>query len=320
VLRLLPDCSMNHTAWQGLILLVLVAPLACRGAVQPAPKVASTSETTHAGEDERIRRGRSSLDKLVDVGGGLRLHIQCSGDGTPLVVFDSGLGQGSEAWHQVWGPVSSFTRACVYDRANHGSSDSAKVPHSNRQMARELYALLSNADEAAPYVLVGHSMGGTNVQLFLEEHSDSVAGMVLIDASPEPPPFDQIPPAAMVEFERNIARLEGLDVETMMAGFEELRTSKRTLGNKPLAILVAGRALEDPNLDATKAKQHLAERQKAQKPLLQLSSNGVLLVEENSAHHVPDEAPQTVIRTVEAVVTAVRTDTQLTASVILQQP
>jgi pimeloyl-ACP methyl ester carboxylesterase len=206
----------------------------------------------------------------------------------------------------------------VYDRANHGSSDPAAVPHGNRQMARELYALLSNAHETAPYILVGHSMGGTNVQFFLEEHGDSVAGMVLIDASPEPPPFDQIPPAAMVEFETNIARLEGLDVKTMMAGFEELRTSKRTLGNKPLAILVAGKALEDPNLDATKAKQHLAERQKAQKTLLQLSSNSVLLVEENSAHHIPDEAPQTVIRTVEAVVTAVRKNAQLDESSIRQ--
>lgn len=71
-----------------------------------------------------------------------------------------------------------------------------------------------------------------------------------------PPPFDEIPAAAMVEFERNIARLEGLDVKTMMAGFEELRESNRSLGDKPLAVLVAGRSPADPkSLDSKPTPQ-----------------------------------------------------------------
>lgn len=307
---------MHRLIRQAVTLVMIAAPLSCGAAAQPPPKVAAPNELTPAEVNGETKSQRGLRDERVAVGGGLELHIQCNGEGTPIVVFESGLGQGVEAWRRVWGPVSSFTRACVYDRANHGSSGVAKVPHSNRQMARELYALLSNADEAAPYVLVGHSMGGTNVQFFLEEHSDSVAGMVLIDASPEPPPFDEIPAAAMIEFERNITKLEGLDVKTMQAGFEELRESKRTLGDKPLAVLVAGRPLADPNFDETQAKQHLAKRQKAQETLLHLSSNAVLLVEENSAHHIPYEAPATVIRTVEAVVAAARTGTQLTESAI----
>ena len=248
--------------------------------------------------------------------GGLKLHIQCDGEGTPLVVFDSGLGQGAEAWARVWGPVTSFTRACSYDRASHGKSDPAQVPHSNRQMARELYALLTHSAETGPYVLVGHSMGGTNVQLFLDEQGASVAGMVLIDASPEPPPVDRIPPAALAAFEKNIAAQEGLDVKTLLAGFDELRKSKRTLGSKPLAILVAGRALEDPNFSDTQAKEFLAERQQAQKPLLRLSSNSVLLIAKDSAHHVPDEAPALVIRAVEAVVKASRNGARLSEAAI----
>jgi pimeloyl-ACP methyl ester carboxylesterase len=159
--------------------------------------------------------------------------MHCDGVGVPLVVFDSGLGQGSEAWRRVWRPVASFTRTCVYDRAGHGQSDPAHVPHSNREMARELYTLLTNSAEVGPYVLVGHSMGGTNVQLFVEEHETSVAGMVLIDASPEPPPLERIPAAALAEFERNIATLEGLDRRTLLAGYDELRASKRTLGAAP---------------------------------------------------------------------------------------
>lgn len=213
-------------------------------------------------------------------------------------------------------PVASFTRACVYDRATHGRSDPAHVPHSNRQMARELYALSRNSGETGPYVLVGHSMGGTNVQLFLEEHEASVAGMVLIDASPEPPPIDRIPAATMADFERNIEALEGLDLKTLLAGFDELRASKRTLGDKPLAILVAGRVLEDPNFDDAQAQQALTERQAAQKPLLRLSSNAVLIIAQDSDHQIPDEAPDTVVRAVHAVVKVARTGGRLSASSI----
>jgi hypothetical protein len=102
----------------------------------------------------------------------------------------------------------------------------------------------------------------------------------------------------MADFERNIAALEGLDLRTLLAGFDELRASKRTLGDKPLAILVAGRALEDPNSDDAEALRLLRQRQAAQTPLLRLSSNSVPVIAHNSAHHIPDEAPDTVIRAV----------------------
>ncbi len=144
----------------------------------------------------------------------------------------------------------------------------------------------------------------------------SVAGMVLIDASPEPPPVERIPAAALADFERNIAALEGLDLRTLLAGFDELRASKRTLGDKPLANLVAGRALEDPNFDDAEAQRLLTARQAAQRPLLRLSSNSVLVIAHNSAHHIPDDAPDTVIRAVQAVVEAARTGGRLSESSI----
>jgi pimeloyl-ACP methyl ester carboxylesterase len=286
-------------------LCILSMSLSCGAPVQPAASVRSSVSSTHLPARPAAGRRKGTFDERVDVGG-FKLRIHCKGEGTPLVVFDSGLGQGSEAWARVLPPVATFTRACAYDRASRGQSDPAQVPHSNRQMARELYALLTNSAQAGPYVLVGHSMGGTNVQLFLDEHEASVAGMILIDASPEPPPIDRIPAAAMVDFERNIAALEGLDRKTLLAGFDELRASKRSLADKPLAILVAGRALEDSNVTDAEAQRFLTERQEAQRALLRLSSNSVLVVAHESAHHIPDEAPNTVIHAVNAVVDAVR--------------
>ena len=49
-----------------------------------------------------------------------RLHLNCSGEGSPTVIFDSGLGGSSLDWVRVQPEVASFTRACSYDRAGYG--------------------------------------------------------------------------------------------------------------------------------------------------------------------------------------------------------
>ena len=52
-----------------------------------------------------------------------RLHIHCTGRGSPTVVFESGLGGTSLDWVRVQPEVSRFTRACSYDRAGYGWSE-----------------------------------------------------------------------------------------------------------------------------------------------------------------------------------------------------
>ena len=249
----------------------------------------------------------AARSERVDIGDGLALHLHCEGRGKPTVVLESGLGEGVEAWSRVVPGISEFARVCAYDRAGHGRSDPFRFPHSNRQMARELYALLDKSGEGGPYVLVGHSMGGTNVQLLLEEHPESVAGMVLLDSSPEPAPIEKMPPALVADFEQNIRRLEGLDVKTWLAGFEELRVSKRSLGDRPLLVLVAGKPQQDPNLTPEQRLEFLEARQRAQGSLVALSSNAALVDVPESGHHLPREAPEVVVQAIYAVVDSART-------------
>ena len=257
----------------------------------------------------------TKMDAKVPVGA-LSLHILCRGEGTPTVVFDSGLGNDARAWSSVQPEVAKLTKVCAYDRAGTGSSSPAPRPHPNRQMAEELHALLKSAKIPGPYVLVGHSMGGMNVQLLLDRYPDSVAGMVLVDASPEPPLFEQFPRAELAEFEKNIGKLEGLDMKTLLGGYEELRQSKPSLGNKPLVVLVAGRATPEPFLTEAQARDAFLKRQHAQKPLVDLSTNGVLVTARNSTHHIPHESPEIVVEAVKAVVDSSRTGSKVDASAI----
>ena len=111
-----------------------------------------------------------------------RLHIQVTGDGTPAVVFESGMGASSLSWTQVQPQVARFSRAVSYDRSGHGWSDPAPGPRTAQHLAEDLHALLDTAGVPGPYVLVGHSFGGYVSLVFANLFPKDVAGMVLVDA------------------------------------------------------------------------------------------------------------------------------------------
>ncbi|HKY56049.1 MAG TPA: alpha/beta hydrolase [Anaerolineales bacterium] len=120
--------------------------------------------------------------QLVDVGG-YRLHINCTGTGSPTVIIVSGLGDWSTSWRGVVQPeVAKTTRVCTYDRAGFGWSDTSSLPSDAAQFATELHTLLQNANVPGPYVMVGHSLGGFIVRILAHDYSSEVAGVVMIDS------------------------------------------------------------------------------------------------------------------------------------------
>jgi pimeloyl-ACP methyl ester carboxylesterase len=122
--------------------------------------------------------------EMVSVSGH-NLHIYCTGkpSGGPTVVMDAGLGGGVLDWQTVQPKVAEFARVCSYDRSGLAWSESGPKPRTSQRIVKELHALLENAGVGGPYVLVGHSFGGANVQLYASEYPEEVAGMVLVDSA-----------------------------------------------------------------------------------------------------------------------------------------
>jgi pimeloyl-ACP methyl ester carboxylesterase len=137
---------------------------------------------------------RKSLDaraypmpgQLVDVGGH-RMHLYCTGSGSPTVVLEPG--QGGVASDLAWiaPAVARESRVCVYDRAGRGWSDAADGPQDAVRIAADLDTLLERAHVPGPYVLAGHSFGGLYVQTFAANYPDQVAGLVLLDSTATKP-------------------------------------------------------------------------------------------------------------------------------------
>jgi pimeloyl-ACP methyl ester carboxylesterase len=146
-------------------------------------------------EDRADRRAAAVPGRLIDVGG-YRMHIVCTGEGSPAVILEAGLGDSWLAWNKVQPPISRFARVCSYDRAGMGLSDPRPHAPDSLAVAGDLHALLGQAGVSPPYVLVGHSTGGIHVRVFRELYPREVVAMVLIDAT-APDFFGRAPPAAV---------------------------------------------------------------------------------------------------------------------------
>jgi pimeloyl-ACP methyl ester carboxylesterase len=217
--------------------------------------------------------------QLYDVGG-YRLHLDCTGSGGPTVVLLSGLGEFSASWGLIAPAVAETTRVCAYDRAGQGWSEDAPQLQDGLHAAADLHTLLERAGEDGPYVLVGHSIGGSYAMTYAARYPDQVAGMVLLDASD---PYQATPADAAAEPSApavlavlpSLARLgigqlfpSSSDLPEPAAGqFQAFATSPRgwrngaeesatmpalfgqsqaltTLGSAPLAVLTAGESVQ----------------------------------------------------------------------------
>jgi len=114
---------------------------------------------------------------------GHAMHLYCTGTGSPAVVLEAGLGDDWIYWQKVQPEVAKTTRACSYDRAGVGWSDSQPDPRDAKNIALQLHALLHQANEAGPFLLVGGSAGGFYIREFTAMYPTEAAGLVFVDAS-----------------------------------------------------------------------------------------------------------------------------------------
>lgn len=333
------DSSMHHLAppsepphpWlrrivRGLLLLVLA--LAAAGVIYE-----NISEA-------RDRRFNPMAGKLFDVDR-YKMHINCTGEGSPTVILESGLGDTYASWRKVQPEIAKFTRVCSYDRAGIGYSDSSSQPRTSKVIAGELQALLHAASVAPPYVLVGHSMGGYNVRLYASLYRDEVAGMVLVDAS-HPDQENRFPPelknmegswrreAEFLEYTMpfGVPRLIGLcDEEPVQRAAEcnwhssrevvaELKAFSESaaqtaatgsLGDLPLVVLSHDPDKPSGDLPADLAKPTNEAWEKMQEELSQLSTRGTQVIAKSSSHYIQLDRPDVVIDAVHRMVEQART-------------
>jgi pimeloyl-ACP methyl ester carboxylesterase len=130
--------------------------------------------------------------QLVDIGG-YRLHLNCTGNGSPTVLLEYGSTGNTMVWTLVQHELAKVSRVCSYDRAYEGWSDAGPGPQSMHQQVYEVHTLLRAAHIDPPYILVGWSLGGMIDRLYADEYPNEVIGVVLVDATHEDIAFGDKP-------------------------------------------------------------------------------------------------------------------------------
>lgn len=115
---------------------------------------------------------------------GRRLHAERLGTGSPVVVFEAGMGLSRNSWGAVAPAVAERTTAVVYDRSGLGRSAPDPAVRDLGRLAGDLLDVIAAVTDS-PAVLVGHSWGGPIIRTAAATAPDRVVGLVLVDQTDE---------------------------------------------------------------------------------------------------------------------------------------
>lgn len=250
------------------------------------------------------------MPSMIDIGG-RRLALNCTGEGAPAVILETGLGAESREWAAVQAGVRTFARVCSYDRAGRGASDPAARPRSASEMVADLHVLLRTADIRGPYVLVGHSFGGLLMRLFAHRHPQDVRGLVLVDSMHEDqfdvygpifPPAAAGDPPALREVRafwtggwRNPqSTVEGIDFVASLAQGRAIDS----LRDLPIHVLTAGTFVNQPLVPAAHREDLQRRWDELQARFLKLSSAATQTFVSGSGHFMQRDCPQPIVETI----------------------
>jgi pimeloyl-ACP methyl ester carboxylesterase len=142
---------------------MLIVPRAARWLLLAAVAFGAASAGFQAAAEAIDRRRYPPPGRMVRVGG-RSLHMIDMGTGHPAVVIVQALGTDTLDFLDFYRELAaSGVRVIVYDRIGLGWSDPPRLGRRTHDvMARELHDLLAAAGISPPYVLVGHSLGGSS--------------------------------------------------------------------------------------------------------------------------------------------------------------
>lgn len=285
---------------------------------------------------------RLDFARLVDIGDGRRIFLECRGAGSPTVILISGKGNGAADWNEILDPadpahsattdavgagrgdvhasesavlpmVSRFTRVCAYDRPGtriEGPDVSTPIPqpHSIGVAVDDLHAVLAASGEPRPYVLVAHSYGGLIATLYARTYPGDVAGLVMVDAATEL--TKQVAsPAALAAWDasnRTGTRAVPEAVELADA-FEKIKAAP-ALPKLPAVVLSADKPWRSSDVKGETGEQVTFAEWRAAQDLLAASLDARHVTATRSGHNIYLYEPQLVVDAIRDVVGAVRSN------------
>jgi 3-oxoadipate enol-lactonase len=163
--------------------------------------------------------------------GKLRVDDGGSGPGAP-VLFVHGLGGDIGTWRYQLEHVRKTRRAIAMELRGHGESDPPANHDWSMAALADDVAAVADALKLQRFVLVGHSMSGTVLQIYAAKHPERLAGLVFVDAVAS---FAMFPQATV---DKAIAEDEkiGLDRGKQRATFADMLGDKAKPATRQIVL------------------------------------------------------------------------------------
>ena len=311
------------------VALTLMAAVLCVGAQKKSPE----RSPQHISQTDAPVPASGNFSGLIDIGGGRKMFLQCSGSGSPTVILESGYRNDADIWSAelepgmspVFSQVAKFTRVCAYDRpgtlldVDHpGRSTAVPMPRTARDLVSDLHALLQTARVPGPYVFAAHSFGGIFARLYANTYPKEVVGMVLVDALSEKVRTGLTPEQWKLYVDFGFTKptpglekykdIETLDVNASFDQMEKAATAE-PLRPMPLFVLTQGQPFDLSPWQPLPADFPGALDKAwhtSQDALATLAPNAKHKIATKSSHYIQAQEPQLVIDAIKQVVEAVR--------------
>lgn len=229
-----------------------------------------------------------------------------AGINKPTVVFDSGLGDDMTSWKPIITQIENTAEVFAYNRAGFSGSKSKNKQRNGQIIVEELRELLKATKKSPPYVLVGHSLGGTYMELYAKKYPEEVAGVVLVDPYPSKYParckIEKLdyckPPSSMPWW---AALILPSAIEGEIIGFAETLNQVNAIDsfpNVPLVVLSAT-TFDSPKND--KQKRHNKVDVQLKQDLSESSTNSKHVICDTCSHYIHEDDPLLVINAIKWV-------------------
>jgi pimeloyl-ACP methyl ester carboxylesterase len=212
--------------------------------------------------------------------------------------------------------LAAKTTVVTFDRAGIDKSEIGDLPTHGEQSAKDLQVLLDKLGVRRPYILVGHSYGGSVVRLFASMYPDNMGGLILEDTQHE----DVLKELRKILEGKDLEAFEELLVDMFSAPENpkteadyrnntrgQLRKSK-PLPQIPFVILTsANRAKAMADIFSDEAIEKIAKSDLAlNKKLAALIPGGRLIIVEGTGHDIHVDKPEALIAPVVEMIKEVR--------------
>lgn len=235
---------------------------------------------------------------------GREISYILSGSGEPVILLMNGHNTPLNNWGRLFPGLEKLGTILCYDRLGTGGSDKPDMPQDGEAIIRRLLALLNALELKAPYILVGHSLGGLYANLFARRYPDQTAGVVLVESGhPDEALFEREESGLLKKVIEKVINVFGSNFKSdpnseynsVAATVEQIKDAG-DFPAIPLAVVTGTQRMP------LVPKAHFEIHQQKQKELLSLSPKARHFEAANSGHLPQLSEPLLVLEAIRAII------------------